>query len=374
MEQPAIDNTALFRQLLSQGKIAIQPAPCPDQSPPTLPPGLDFEHIEGMLLGLAIGDALGNTTESQNPSQRLAGYGEIRDYLPNQFANGQCLGVPSDDTQMSFWTLEQLIADNGLVPDHLAARFCQQPIFGIGHNVKDFIHAYKDLGTPWQEAGQPSAGNGALMRIAPVLVPHLRRPSPALWADTVLAGMVTHNDRASNACCAAFIHLLWQVLCLSQPPQPAWWLETFLAVERPLEGETAYIPRVHGSNYVGSLAEFTRLQVSRALERHIPVVKACNSWYSGAYLLETVPSLLYILCTCAHDPEEAILQAVNNTRDNDTVAAMVGAAVGALHGKKGLPPRWLAGLTGRLGVSDDGKVCALIDQAKKSFWEREKGD
>jgi ADP-ribosyl-[dinitrogen reductase] hydrolase len=35
----------------------------------------------------------------------------------------------------------------------------------------------------------------------------------------------------------------------------------------------------------------------------------------------------------ADDPEEAILRAVSDTKDNDTIGAIVGAAVGALHGE-----------------------------------------
>jgi hypothetical protein len=42
-------------------------------------------RIRGMLLGLAIGDSLGNTTEGQLPSNRRARYGEVRDYLPNRY-------------------------------------------------------------------------------------------------------------------------------------------------------------------------------------------------------------------------------------------------------------------------------------------------
>jgi ADP-ribosylglycohydrolase len=43
-----------------------------------------------------------------------------------------------------------------------------------------------------------------------------------------------------------------------------------------------------------------------------------------------VPTVIYILMRHGHDPEEAIVRAVNDTKDNDTVAAIVGAAVGAL--------------------------------------------
>ena len=53
------------------------------------------------------------------------------------------------------------------------------------------------------------------------------------------------------------------------------------------------------------------------------------------------------------DAEEVIVRAANDTVDNDTIAAIVGAGVGALHGKKGLPARWVLNLLGRTGADDD---------------------
>lgn len=67
----------------------------------------------------------------------------------------------------------------------------------------------------------------------------------------------------------------------------------------------------------------------------------------------------------AGDPEEAIIRAVNDTHDNDTIAAIVGAAVGALHGKHGLPVRWLEGLSGRVWGEDDGCAHGLLKRAKE---------
>ena len=40
--------------------------------------------------------------------------------------------MPSDDTQMAFWTLEQLLEDGGYVPEHVARCFATRRIFGIG--------------------------------------------------------------------------------------------------------------------------------------------------------------------------------------------------------------------------------------------------
>jgi hypothetical protein len=63
----------------------------------------------------------------------------------------------------------------------------------------------------------------------------------------------------------------------------------------------------------------------------------------------------------------------SDTKDNDTIAAIVGAAVGALHGRSALPERWIAGLTGRTsnesGRVDDGRIFELIEQARRRFWK-----
>jgi ADP-ribosyl-[dinitrogen reductase] hydrolase len=84
--------------------------------------------------------------------------------------------------------------------------------------------------------------------------------------------------------------------------------------------------------------------------------------------LETVPTVIYILMRHGHEPEEAIVRAVNDTKDNDTVAAIVGAAVGALHGRGGLPARWIYNLLGRTTASDDGQVFGLLEKARQKWW------
>ena len=52
---------------------------------------------------------------------------------------------------------------------------------------------------------------------------------------------------------------------------------------------------------------------------------------------------------------------------NDTIAAIVGAAVGALHGEDALPARWRQGLLGRTREADDGRVFDLLDQSEIQF-------
>src|SRR5690606_37796 len=146
------------------------------------------------------------------------------------------------------------------------------------------------------------------------------------------------------------------------------WVRTVCHTMREVEGETRYQSRVPHLPYEGPIWRFTETRVLAALDANLSVREACDQWYSGAYLLETLPSVLYILERHAPDPEEAIVRAVDDTWDNDTVAAIVGSAVGALHGRQGLPGRWVSGLLGRTRAHDDGRVQELVERAWRR-WE-----
>jgi len=64
--------------------------------------GFDLGRTDGMMLAVAIGDALGSTTESLTPADRVRMHGEIRDDLVNRHAGGRGMGLPSDDSQLAF--------------------------------------------------------------------------------------------------------------------------------------------------------------------------------------------------------------------------------------------------------------------------------
>ena len=115
--------------------------------------------------------------------------------------------------------------------------------------------------------------------------------------------------------------------------------------------------------------------MQRSLRDGESVRTAQARFYSGAYLLETVPCVLLVLARHARDPEEAIVRAVNDTRDNDTVAAVAGAVVGALHGAQALPRRWREGLLGRV-VADgpDGELFEVIGRALDTWLPRAGGE
>jgi ADP-ribosylglycohydrolase len=233
----------------------------------------------------------------------------------------------------------------------------------MGHTVRDFLLA-RALGKSWREAGQESAGNGALMRVAPLVLPSMRQGGLDFLSDVVLGAAITHNDSAAVSSCVAYAVMLRELLVMDGPPGPCWWVDRFCDLAAAVETEKEYTSRAPVcADFRGGLSEFVREEVGRAVDDRTPVLEACERWFSGAYLLETVPSVLLILARHATDPEEAIVRAVNDTVDNDTIAAIVGMAVGALHGRGNLPRRWIDGLLGRTGSKDDGAVFELVERA-----------
>jgi ADP-ribosylglycohydrolase len=361
-------NRQLLEWLFETGRIELQRGAAFDFSPGPMPADFDFDRVEGMMLGLAVGDALGNTTEGVMPQRRRAVYGEIRDYVPSRHSD-EAVGLPSDDTQLAFWTLQQMLEDRGFEPEQVARRFSSGRIFGIGSAVREFVSNHNSKGLPWYRCGPKSAGNGALMRIAPIVIPHLAEGSSDLWVDAALCAMITHNDSASISACLSFVNMLWQLLQMDAVPNPLWWLETYVEMARELEVDEGYRPRGGAFlDYEGPLWRLVEEKVTEAYNDGLSVLDACERWYSGAYLLETVPSVIHILMKHGDDLEEAMVRAVNDTKDNDTIAAIVGSAVGALHGRKAIPDRWLSKLSGRTAESDDGMVFRLLEEAKVLWW------
>jgi ADP-ribosyl-[dinitrogen reductase] hydrolase len=335
-------------------------------------------RVRGMLLGLAVGDALGNTSEGLSPAERYKLFGrtlgdragDIRDYLPNRREGGAAVGLPSDDTQLTFWTVESLLRRGGWDPEDVARTFTRQDrIYGIGATVTAFLMAYRFGGKLWYQAGQPSAGNGALMRIAPLLLPHLSEQAGGLWPDVVAATVLTHRDEAAVAASVGLVGLLAE--CVAREgeatPSPAWWHETFLKYARTVETGIHYGAPAPGGGFQGTLCERVEQLVGPALTTDTGVREAAAAWSSGSYLLETVPCVLLVLARHGDEPEEAIVRAINDTRDSDTIGAIVGAVLGALSGDRVFPVRWTDGLLGRTREADDGQVQRLADKAVETF-------
>lgn len=71
----------------------------------------------------------------------------------------------------------------------------------------------------------------------------------------------------------------------------------------------------------------------------IGVVRALGDTFQ-IKAIEAVSCALWIICDSYQEPEESLVRGVNMGGDTDTVAAMIGDLVGALHGSHWIPARW----------------------------------
>jgi len=81
--------------------------------------------------------------------------------------------------------------------------------------------------------------------------------------------------------------------------------------------------------------------------------------------VDAVACSVYSICTNWHSPENCLIKAVAMGGDTDTVAAIAGSVMGALHGTRWIPDRWYEelenGARGRDWVIDTAKKLAKLD-------------
>lgn len=314
--------------------------------------GIDYrDRFRGALLGCAIGDALGRPAEGKDRATVAAGFGVLRDFVPWSGWAGGPKGTYTDDTQMTICVAESLLAHRGrLDPEDLARRFMEwlPQGRGVGSTCRAAVELLFD-GVPWDEAGQPSAGNGAAMRVAPVGLCHLNDPD-ALRRDAALSAVVTHADPTAVASAVAQAFMVaW---CAHRPAGELDArrllddLGRFISdVDHPPINQRKPGPPRRLADLLGEVGEWLGASPGEVFDH----------FYNGALVNESLPSALWCFLHAPEDFEKVVVTAANGGRDADTVGAMAGALAGAYNGESGLPRRWLDDL------EDADRLRALAD-------------
>lgn len=165
--------------------------------------------------------------------------------------------------------------------------------------------------TVHEETGR-SAGNGSLMRTAPVALAHLDDPE-GLVASALAVSALTHEDPMAGEACA-----LWCLLIR----------HAVLTGDLPAYDDVApWVPRVE--HWRGVLAD---------AEARPPADFAENAWVVGA--LQAAWSAL--THTSDEDPSltPTLTTAIRIGHDTDTVAAIAGSLAGARLGARAVPAPW----------------------------------
>lgn len=159
-------------------------------------------RYQGCLLGLAVGDALGTTLEFKPPGR----FTPINDMVgggPFRLKPGQW----TDDTSMALCLAESLIECRGFDPADRVKRYvrwwqegylsCMGTCFDIGNTTKAALCAFMETGNPFSGPTDTySAGNGSLMRLAPVPLFFARDPRKAIEKPEE-SSRTTHGARAA---------------------------------------------------------------------------------------------------------------------------------------------------------------------------------
>lgn len=285
------------------------------------PPAEDLLHENGTgcLAGIAIGDALGNWYESAG-SCGARHDGRSASMQPFLLMPART----SDDTAQTIALAESIIACNGFIPADFANRLVtwyEDRPEGIGaHTAK--VLALVSRGEDWEKAAldvqvarPDSAGNGSLMRCAPVALFDHADPE-SLVADSRLSSRVTHPHSECQWSCA-FTNLVIAELLGGATP------------DRSVADALAYCAGRAGMNQ--EVVDRVRLASMRGTLRNL---------HPSGYVLDTLECSLWCLLH-TDDFESALTRAIGLGGDSDTIGAVTGALAGAAYGLDAIPVSWL---------------------------------
>ncbi len=281
------------------------------------------DRARGVMLGLAVGDALGAALEWDHPDQITARYGgPLRDMVASKVWR---IGEWTDDTAMAMALAESLAERSVYDEGDVLARYLVWSRSGpkdIGATVS---HALARARSPedarraaadWhQRTGGHSAGNGSLMRTAPIGI-RFRDDRGAIERISRAESSLTHHDPLAGDACAFLNITIAELLHGRQPPS--------------------------SNSQVGQVASDARLLTTEQLLE--PVQRQIG-------FVLTAVRVAYWAAFSADSFEQAVVSAANLGGDADTNAAVTGALAGARFGAEQIPQRWLEPLLARDHIS-----------------------
>ncbi|MFV9509708.1 ADP-ribosylglycohydrolase family protein [Tepidibacillus sp. LV47] len=265
-----------------------------------------LDKIKGALYGVAIGDALGGTTEFMTPFEIKQKYGRLTQIVGGGVWDLQP-GETTDDTAMTIALAKGLLAN----PD--------DPISAIGNEfVKWYKTKPKDVGktvrlalesylqwSDWEVAakkahelsGGKSAGNGSLMRTLPIALVY--QDLQKIEEITFRQSKMTHYDPLASEACVIYNRIAYRLL------------NSDISLSKAIQVE------IEGTRYKS-------------------VLKGKPKVPSDGYVVHTFLWVLHLLLQYS-TVEEVIIEAANLGDDSDTVAAIAGGLVGLYHGYDSIP-------------------------------------
>jgi len=290
---------------------------------------ITLEQIKAVMIGHAIGDALGVPVEFcdreeliENPVIDMRGFGTYP--VP--------AGSWSDDTSMSIAALDSL-AKGTVNLDEIMDNFVEWveegkytptgKSFDIGRTCLQAIRAYlicQDTNECGQ-IGEYSNGNGSLMRIHPfALFAIAKGMTLGKSLDVIREGsIITHAHPRSIYGCGIYSMVLWDILRGADKA----------SIPSTIENASVLFDGIYPEE-----SEHYEWAFYKKL-----TTKTEDELSGSGYVVNTLEAALWCLLT-TNSYKECVLKAVNLGEDTDTVAAIAGGLAGALYGYDSIPQEW----------------------------------
>lgn len=293
----------------------------------------------GAFYGLALGDALGMPTQSLSRGQILTRFGHITTLenapADQPIAPGMVAGSITDDTEQAILVGQLLVEGNGHIdPNQLARRLItwesgmqakgSQDL--LGPSTKRAIDMILAGHSP-EQSGRYGTTNGAAMRITPVGIAS-DITQPERFINTIIqACQVTHNTSLGIASAAAVAAVVSSGINGKK-------------LEHALNAgtEMAFIAEHHG-HWVAGGRIGPRIRWARQASRE------CNPDNLGDLLYDVIGTsvasqesvvaafaLAQRVASASLSSFDALCMAASLGGDTDTIAAMLGAMLGACGG------------------------------------------
>ncbi len=279
--------------------------------------------VQGALIGLAVGDAVGTTLEFQAPGTfepitDMVGGGPFR--LP--------VGAWTDDMAMALCLAESLIHRQEFDPADQMRRYVNWmrhgymsstgECFDIGNTVASALNRFLESGEPFSGSTDPySAGNGSLMRLAPIPMFFRGHPEEAIR----LAGessRTTHGAQAAVDACRYYAGLL------------------IGAMEGASKSELLGPGYRPGGQWAEGELDSSIWEVAAGSFRE----KEPPEIVGSGYVVKSLEAALWAFDR-SDDFRSGCLLAANLGNDADTTAAIYGQLAGAYYGVEGIPTNWV---------------------------------
>jgi ADP-ribosyl-[dinitrogen reductase] hydrolase len=287
------------------------------------------ERALGAYIGLAVGDALGATTEFLTPNEIQEQYG-THDAIRGGGWLKLKAGEVTDDTEMSLALGDSILARGGVEAPAVAEAFSNwmrsKPI-DIGNTVRRGIINYRATGKSVVPVNEYDAGNGACMRTLPIALLCCHSGDEALCRASRLQAHTTHNNPVSDA-----------------------GTETVLRM----------VIRLFDGGVKNELLAMAEQLVADYPQYRFDKRRAVNP---SGYIVHTLQVVFQSFFE-KDDFESTLVDVVNRGGDADTTGAIAGMLAGACYGQRSIPSRWTRKLNPKIKKACQRQTHELLAMAE----------